>query len=401
MDKLVYAHGNRKTRVIKQYGTEFRSAIDGLVISNMKLINAGGECARMRYFVTNAAFFGNHVENCGVYDFVFGKMKAVNGESLYVGTSSNQIGDGKNPTGEIDGSRFIHVHHNVLISHGNEIDCKEGTEYVVVEYNECSTQKDVNSACLDSRTDNILFRYNNVHGNDGAAVRIGGHTVNGKTWGQHNEVYGNNFRENKKGALKVETGPHENMCENKCKGACQVSGSASKEYQGIESKCPGVMDVFWVDRNKAADGVPLDTGEDGEEEVSENAEPDFEATVEKEPAAKTTRSDKCYPVKIKDVKASSDEGRNTARMAVDGQALTRWSAEGKDEWIEIHFGSPQKIDALEVSFFDGDERTQAFDVYVEGDAVLKKQTSSEKTLDLQARPSPSKARATAKTTGTL
>ncbi len=121
IDKLLYAHGNRETRVIKQYGTEFRSAIDGLIISNMKLTNAGAECARMRYFVTNAQFFSNHVENCGVYDFVLGGMKAKNGELLYLGTSSNQIGDGKNPTSEIDQTRFIHIHHNTLISYGNEV----------------------------------------------------------------------------------------------------------------------------------------------------------------------------------------------------------------------------------------------------------------------------------------
>lgn len=121
IDKGIYAHGNRETRVIKQYGQEFRSAIDGLIISNMKIINFGAECVRMRYFITNAEFSSNHVENCGVWDFVLGGMKAKNGELLYLGTSSNQIGDGKNPSSEIDQTRFIHVHHNTLISYGNEV----------------------------------------------------------------------------------------------------------------------------------------------------------------------------------------------------------------------------------------------------------------------------------------
>ena len=43
IDKGIYAHGNRKPRVIKQYGTEFKSAIDGLIISNMRIVNFGGE----------------------------------------------------------------------------------------------------------------------------------------------------------------------------------------------------------------------------------------------------------------------------------------------------------------------------------------------------------------------
>ena len=58
VQKLLYAHGNRKTRTIKQYGKEFRSSIDGLIVSNMKLINSADECARFRYFITNLQVYG-------------------------------------------------------------------------------------------------------------------------------------------------------------------------------------------------------------------------------------------------------------------------------------------------------------------------------------------------------
>lgn len=121
VDKLVYITSPRETRVIKKYGTEFRSSLDGVIISNMKLINSGGECMRARYFITHLEVVGCHIENCGVYDFVLGGMKAKNGELLYLGTSSNQIMDGKNPTSEIDQTRYIHVHHNTFISYGNEV----------------------------------------------------------------------------------------------------------------------------------------------------------------------------------------------------------------------------------------------------------------------------------------
>lgn len=43
IDKGLYAHGNRKTRIIKMYGKEFRSAIEGLIVSNMRILNFGGE----------------------------------------------------------------------------------------------------------------------------------------------------------------------------------------------------------------------------------------------------------------------------------------------------------------------------------------------------------------------
>ena len=442
VDKGVYAHGNRETRTIKGYGQEYRSAIDGITISNMKIINFGGECARFRYFVTNLQFFSNHVENCGVYDFVLGGMKAVNGETVYLGTSSSQIDDGKNPTNEIDQTRFIHIHHCVFLSQGNEVrvgqapaiftttpvyysapsselccfdrrcfprvcsrllasapktatekqvDAKEGVEYALIEHNTCSTQKDPNSACLDSRSDRAIFRYNEIHGNDGAAVRIGGHTVDGKVWGLHNEVYGNTMYDNKEGAVKLQTGAkeHPNLCENDCRGGCKVSGSASEGNEDIEKKCPDVMKIFWVDENKA---VPVAQSEDdanGEPEDAGGPEPetDFEATVGSNERA-VQASEKCFPVEIKEIQASSEQGKNTVHAAIDDKALTRWSAKGKGEWLEIDLAAPTRIDAIEISFFKGDERTQAFEVSVDGDAALKKQSSSGKTLALQRFPLP-------------
>lgn len=44
IDKGIYAHGNRKPRTIKQYGKEFKSAIEGLHITNMRILNFGGKC---------------------------------------------------------------------------------------------------------------------------------------------------------------------------------------------------------------------------------------------------------------------------------------------------------------------------------------------------------------------
>lgn len=85
IDKGLYAHGTRKPRAIKQYGKEFKSSIDGLIVSNMRIVNFAGECSRFRYYVTNARYTGNYVANCGVGDFVFGGQKSVNGETLYVG----------------------------------------------------------------------------------------------------------------------------------------------------------------------------------------------------------------------------------------------------------------------------------------------------------------------------
>ena len=395
-DKLLYIMGG-KTRVIKQYGTEFRSGIDGVIVSNMKLINAQGECLRARYFVTNFEVVGCHIENCGVEDFVFGDMKAKNGETIYLGTSSNQISDGKNPTDEIDQTRYVWIHDCVFRSEGNEVDAKEGSEYILIEHNSCSTQKDPESACLDSRSDHVVFRYNSIFDNNGAGVRIGGHTVDGKVWGLGNEMYGNTFYNNAQGALKIQTGAgeHPHLCENECKGGCKVSGSASEGNEDIEKKCEDVMDIYWVDQTKAVPVVmslkSAETADDGGEpqethESESGPEADFRATISK--PNKSTESDKCYPVPIKSVDASSEQGKHTVHAAIDGKSLTRWSAQGVGEWLKIELDAKTEINAIEISFFKGDERTQDFEVQVDGKTVLKKQQSSGKTLTMQRFPFP-------------
>ena len=260
-----------------------------------------------------------------------------------------------------------------------------------MEYNECSTQKDPNSSCLDSRSDAVIVRYNTVFNNVGAAVRIGGHTINGHTFGQNNEVYGNTFKNNGAGALKVQTGPHKpsTFCENKCEGTCEVGGSVVKDYSDIESKCSGVMDIFWVDGTEAEPAPkPEDKGDEtGEpEETGETEDPGKDHGAKVAIQTNAVRDSKCFAVTIADIEASSAEGRNTARSAVDGKALTRWSARGKDAWLEVDFGKPVEINAVEIAFFKGDSRTQEFDVFVEGKAVLEKQESSGKTLSMQKFP---------------
>jgi hypothetical protein len=262
-----------------------------------------------------------------------------------------------------------------------------------MEYNECSTQKDPNSSCMDSRSDAVIFRYNTVFNNVGSAIRIGGHTINGHTFGQNNEVYGNVFKDNEAGALKVQTGPHKasTFCDNKCEGTCEVGGSVAKDYKDIEGECSGNMEIYWVDDTEAAEVVSKDSKDSKDSSDGEpDGEPEVEVTVKGNDKSKSSDS-KCFPVKIKDIKASCEDGKNTAHSAVDGKALTRWSAEGKDEWLELDFGASKEMNAVEISFYKGDSRKQSFDVFVEGEAVLEGQESSGKTLSMEKFPfSPTK-----------
>ena len=398
VDKLLYVHGNRKTRTIKQYGKEFRSSIDGLIVSNMKLINAGGECARFRYFVTNLEVAGNHIENCGVVDFEFNDMKSgVNGESLYFGTSSNQWSDGKNPTNEADGSRYAHIHHNVFKSKANELDCKEGSEYVLVEHNECSTQLDPNSGCFDSRTDNIIFRYNEIFSNANG-VRIGGHKIKDKQYGKGNEVYGNKFSDNSKAELIVQTGLNK-VCENECKGDCKVSGSTRDDHSEMKASCSGLMDIYWVsgDKSKKAkdsssDDKPKISGsvksnskdssdsESSESESRDSGSSDSESSDSDSNDRRRLVDEEYGRVYIYDFEVSM--GENTASMELDHKGINGWSSMERGESIDIMLAGETEINALEISFHDGDERIYEFDLYIDGNLVLESQKSVN-TLNLQ------------------
>ena len=403
VDKLLYAHGNRKTRTIKQYGKEFRSSIDGLIVSNMKLINAGGECARFRYFVTNLEVAGNHIENCGVVDFEFNDMKSgVNGESLYFGTSSNQWSDGKNPTNEADGSRYAHIHHNVFKSKANELDCKEGSEYVLVEHNECSTQLDPNSGCFDSRTDNIIFRYNEIFSNANG-VRIGGHKIKDKQYGKGNEVYGNKFSDNSKAELIVQTGLNK-VCENECKGDCKVSGSTRDDHSEMKASCSGLMDIYWVsgdkskkakdsssdDKPKISGSVKSNSKDSSDSESSESESSESESRDSGSSDSESSDSDsndrrrlgdeEYGRVYIYDFEVSM--GENTASMELDHKGINGWSSMEKGESIDIMLAGETEINALEISFHDGDERIYEFDLYIDGNLVLESQKSVN-TLNLQ------------------
>lgn len=56
---------------------------------------------------------------------------------------------------------------------------------------------------LDSRADSNIFRYNTCVGNIGAGIRIGGHKIGDKQYGENNEVYGNILQDNEYAGVKI------------------------------------------------------------------------------------------------------------------------------------------------------------------------------------------------------
>ncbi|CAN0290810.1 unnamed protein product, partial [Ectocarpus sp. 4 AP-2014] len=110
------------------------SGIDGLVIRNMAIANAGGECIRLRDHVTYSEVYGNTITDCGIYDFREEDTDGKNGEGVYIGTSSNQWDNGDNWSDGPDVCQGITVRDNFIRTKGNEgIEVKEGTIDTLIE----------------------------------------------------------------------------------------------------------------------------------------------------------------------------------------------------------------------------------------------------------------------------
>eukprot|EP00904_Undaria_pinnatifida_P005826 jgi/Undpi1/2373/HiC_scaffold_13.g05756.m3 len=251
VDKCIFVEGQEAPTDVAFGGETVKSSLIGFHVSGMHIHNCGMECIRMRNFVTNSVIANNVIEDCGIYDFQYqfdGKI----GEAIYIGTSSNQWADGVGTrvTNGPDECNYNLVTGNELIPRGNEcVDVKEGASFNVVEYNECQEQLDDESGCYDSRGNENTFRYNSGSNCDGAGVRLGGHVIDGFTYGVNNNVYGNNFDNNGVGSIKSMVHPQGIICENTCAGDCDVQekGDDDEIDASWMADCPEVPGVPFID----------------------------------------------------------------------------------------------------------------------------------------------------------
>lgn len=66
---------------------------------------------------------------------------------------------------------------------------------------------------------------------------------------------------------------------------------------------------------------------------------------------------------VASVTASAHDG-NRPENAVDGRMDTRWSAAGAGAWIDARLASPDTIEAMEIAWYRGDERSNEFSIQV-------------------------------------
>ncbi len=203
-EKLLYVQGRGE-----------KAGVTGLQVLNMNFQNAGGECLRLRYFAQHNEIAYSTFTTCGLLDFAFADG-GKNGEAIYIGTSTDQWADGKNPTADPDESSHNWIHHNVMNTQGNEcVEIKEGGYANLIEHNSCTGQLDPEAAGIGTRGSGNIIRYNTIYGNVGAGVRLGGHTVNGITYGTHNEVYGNHLFDNVAGGINITVASQTQICGNR------------------------------------------------------------------------------------------------------------------------------------------------------------------------------------------
>ncbi|MEU3224736.1 DUF1565 domain-containing protein [Streptomyces sp. NPDC006976] len=216
--------GYRK-KLIYVMGTTAGDGVDGLRITRMNLRNAGEECVRLRYLITGAEVAHNRITGCGVWDFRFDDGGKV-GEGIYVGTAPEQQGMNGAPDDRPDVSRDNWIHHNLINTQGNEcVDIKENSTANLVERNDCTGQRDPNSAGLDARGSGNTFRANRSHDNVGAGVRVGGDTP---ADGTRNTIEGNVLLSNAAGGIKFEATPQGQVCGNTLVG--NTGGDATGTY---------------------------------------------------------------------------------------------------------------------------------------------------------------------------
>jgi hyaluronate lyase len=82
-------------------------------------------------------------------------------------------------------------------------------------------------------------------------------------------------------------------------------------------------------------------------------------------SAQVTVTVEAGPVSIAAVSASSFQEPNSPDKVIDGELdgeISRWSAQGLGEWIELDLASPHKVDAVNVAVYRGDTRRAHFEL---------------------------------------
>src|SRR6476620_4459503 len=75
----------------------------------------------------------------------------------------------------------------------------------------------------------------------------------------------------------------------------------------------------------------------------------------------------CANIPISAATANGAQSTNPASEAVDNDAATRWSNEGLGSWIRLDLGSLKTVCSVDISWFNGNQRVNTFEIAVSND----------------------------------
>ena len=75
----------------------------------------------------------------------------------------------------------------------------------------------------------------------------------------------------------------------------------------------------------------------------------------------------CANIPISAATANGAQSTNPASEAVDNDAATRWSNEGLGSWIRLNLGSQKTVCSVDISWFNGNQRVNTFEIAVSND----------------------------------
>lgn len=80
----------------------------------------------------------------------------------------------------------------------------------------------------------------------------------------------------------------------------------------------------------------------------------------------------CSEAPVASVRASAYESVNPPARAIDSDMSTRWSADGKGNWIRTNLEQKQTLCSVDIAWYRGDTRTNSFVIAVSSDGITWK-----------------------------
>src|SRR5262249_42283550 len=80
-------------------------------------------------------------------------------------------------------------------------------------------------------------------------------------------------------------------------------------------------------------------------------------------------SDQCSKTAISKATANGAQSTNPPSNAVDNNPDTRWSNQGLGSWIQLDLGSQKTICNVDISWYNGNQRVNTFNIAVSNDGT--------------------------------